>query len=980
MAETRSLAYGWYHRKEGSPAGLQTGPLSWGQLYTYAQNGTIGPNDLVWNIELPEWLPASQVPGLTGERQPAGTAAPAPTLLLPSVPSPPQRSASVLAWLLPVVALIIVGAGFGIYFGLLHDGSSGAGIAQASLDPVVVTAADGATVTFPAFGGTPGPDATLTQVTAPSGQIVDDSQVVSGEYALRANDASALSGDVIVALPLATDLLPAGWDPAGLTPEALDPVSGQWEPVGRVVDYDETTQRVMFDVPYASYAAGSRVALAPAVSPPTSAQVAVGRYPPRRAPATALASGSTQSRYRIRLHFMSNWMTYVPAGDHKFEVTYYPISGVSYSVRKDADWPSSNPWVSLPKVPDYVEDLSHALETGYAGLLEIRQFTAALTLFRQMDGAQEVLVTNTGAVEGSTSLFWGTVKISNSRLGSYKELEQVATHELTHLLCDQYYTGGGAATNRWFFEAAAEYLAARARGLSEAERGLHYASPSVVADVYLSIPLTTSDVSSYYAAAHFLDWCSKRYGASLVPTVIVDGSDHPSSRDDVAEFSRALELHGEPGGIGAAYGAYVRALMSAPEDFGGANRTFKSNVTTYASKQQHASATDFDEYTTYIKLTRALPPLSTTGVYLQGRNSDNALLVIDGSGSTGGALQSAAYDFVATNNAAYQSAVAIDAGLGFPYPQTLTVADFGRMDSLDSRKKQLEQLIANTSTTQTAQVEVVYYLLRPPPVTEVEDGAVTWSTAKLGNMPKDLIHGYHVYKDGVRLTASPVPVPADGLRQRFESDQINAGDTLVVQVVDRAGNKWPLVAASPEASTTTTSAPTTTTAPPVTVTVPTSLTDLTLRAALEDAGVTVITLEYHPDYFNIYNGSGCEAWEVGFNYQGEGGVVTIYGLQTPKQVSDSLGSPFFKGSVLPIYDLSGREVVPRISLFKVTINGVAGSGSTASATVGNVSYTSTGVWWTRDRYLVVSYLAQSQKTNVLLLVDEIVDRVLSGRN
>ncbi len=88
MTGTRSLAHGWCYRKEGLPAGLQGGPFSWEQLYAYGQNGSIGPGDLVWNMELPEWLLASQVPGLLGERQPAGTAMPVPTP--PPIPAPTQ--------------------------------------------------------------------------------------------------------------------------------------------------------------------------------------------------------------------------------------------------------------------------------------------------------------------------------------------------------------------------------------------------------------------------------------------------------------------------------------------------------------------------------------------------------------------------------------------------------------------------------------------------------------------------------------------------------------------------------------------------------------------------------------------------------------------------------------------------------------------------------------------------------------------------
>ena len=70
---------------------------------------------------------------------------------------------------------------------------------------------DGASVTFPPSSGADAVEATLTQVAPPSGQIEEEAMVASGEYVLAVSDASAIEGDVIVALPLATDVLPADW-------------------------------------------------------------------------------------------------------------------------------------------------------------------------------------------------------------------------------------------------------------------------------------------------------------------------------------------------------------------------------------------------------------------------------------------------------------------------------------------------------------------------------------------------------------------------------------------------------------------------------------------------------------------------------------------------------------------------------------------------------------------------------------------------
>lgn len=843
-----SLVSGWYYHKHGSLPGHRVGPLSWEQLYASVRNGTVGPNDLVWNQGLSGWFPAQQVPGLFADTPGSVTTmegAVVPPTYVP-VDVRPARSNNILwAWLLPVIALVVVGAGLGAYFGFLRDGDSVSTSAYAPPGSVTVTAADGASVTFPAFVGVPGPEASLTRVADPSGEEVDGSVVVSGEYALQVSDASSIDGDVIVALPLATDLLPPDWNPAGLVPKALDPASRQWVPVGRVVSYDDVAQQVLFDVPFADYSvpAGSGstalgLTLGRTVGGPASAAAGVFTLAASRAASRATVQAAAtpgESRYRIDLHYMSGWVTYVPAGPHTFEVEYYPISGLSYSVPTDQQWLVRSPWATEPKVPDFVEDLQHALEVGYTGLLAIQQTTGPL--FKPLSGVEEVTVNNTGSVDGNTSLFWGEIAISNSRIASYEQLEQVATHELTHLLCDQYYSGAAAAYNRWFFEATAEYFAARARGLSAPARGTYYSSPSVAHDVYLSIPLTSSNVASYYAAAHFLDWCCVRYGESVVPTAIVYGSYHPVDRNDLEHFSEALVLHGEPGGLSGAYAAYVRDLLVRPEDCGGANAIFKEGITTYAAKH-HLSAAEFDDYVTHVKLSRSLPPLTSTGVFLQGRNNDDALLVMDSGGSSASSVSATTFDFQAPTNAAHEATPAVDAGLAFPYPRTLTVAGFGRLES----KRQLEQLIANSSTSETAQVEIIYYLLRPPSVTLVEQGAVTWSTAKLGNMPRETLQGYHVYRDGVRLTSSPISVPMEGYPDlRFESDQIKEGDSVVVQIVDRAGNAWPRITVPPTETTTSTTEVTTTTTEQITELVASDLTGMWL-------GSMTFTKVYVPDF------------------------------------------------------------------------------------------------------------------------------------
>lgn len=67
----------WYYADRGK----QQGPVSFKRLQELVQEGTIGPDDLVWKVGLPEWTPAREVENLL----PAGADAPPPP---PTAPPP----------------------------------------------------------------------------------------------------------------------------------------------------------------------------------------------------------------------------------------------------------------------------------------------------------------------------------------------------------------------------------------------------------------------------------------------------------------------------------------------------------------------------------------------------------------------------------------------------------------------------------------------------------------------------------------------------------------------------------------------------------------------------------------------------------------------------------------------------------------------------------------------------------------------------
>ena len=120
-----SLGSDWYLTKRGSPPGQHAGPFAWEQLVSYARAGTIAPDDLVWNPQLPQWLPAGQVSGLFAPAVFSGAPDPySPTVSQPRAPYQPypgqapadsgRKSRSWLAWVIPLVAVLVVGVGLGL--------------------------------------------------------------------------------------------------------------------------------------------------------------------------------------------------------------------------------------------------------------------------------------------------------------------------------------------------------------------------------------------------------------------------------------------------------------------------------------------------------------------------------------------------------------------------------------------------------------------------------------------------------------------------------------------------------------------------------------------------------------------------------------------------------------------------------------------------------------------------------------------------
>ena len=124
---TESTATGWYRVESGTSANQQVGPLTWEELYSLRTTGALRPDDLVWHAALPQWVAAAQVPGLFAAAQPVTPAEPQPATRTATQPAAMVQSkgrSKLLPWLIPLIALILVGGGLGAYFGFLRDGAN----------------------------------------------------------------------------------------------------------------------------------------------------------------------------------------------------------------------------------------------------------------------------------------------------------------------------------------------------------------------------------------------------------------------------------------------------------------------------------------------------------------------------------------------------------------------------------------------------------------------------------------------------------------------------------------------------------------------------------------------------------------------------------------------------------------------------------------------------------------------------------------
>jgi len=612
----------------------------------------------------------------------------------------------------------------------------------------------------PASPATDMPQAQIQRLSDESGQEDpdNDSRVVSATYQISP-PANYVSGDLLIALPIAAQHLPADFEAFQLQPEYFDEASQTWVPSGYFPEYDADSRMLYFsdNLEPASGSTGFQTLQA---------------VPARK--------------YRVQSALFSNILTAHREGS-QFRIHYYPSHLASkHKVFKDADW--GQPGLSdHPEVPDFIEDLDAALNEVYAELLKVSHSQGKV--FQPL-GVQDVYVQSTGTAAGNSTL-GGPMYLSNSRIKNLLDLKLTAAHELVHVFQGQYYGVKGLWTgrqNRAFIEATANYYAARVSAVNDAAKARFFAD---MASQYLSVPLSQNNANSMYAAGHFFDWLSQQYGPTLIGEAL-----RRSSGNDWTALSRAIGAAKAGDSLSSAYEAYLTAIMTRPEDTDAFHQLARGQLAHAATRLMDPNNLLSDNRT-YFTFKQTLPPYTSTLPWMNFRNSDDALLVIDARQSQGTLLKSLSYTQESDKNADYLKWQSLEQKARHFVGQASSLAHVGSAQP----QRQLNQLFVNTSSINTAQVDVRYYLLRPPVVSDSGASYVYWRLNTLGNLPREVVKGFNVYyKDTERrwqLLEQNIPVAWGQQEQRYALKNPVRGHVsppeFVVTISDQLGHQWPTV-------------------------------------------------------------------------------------------------------------------------------------------------------------------------------------------
>lgn len=576
----------------------------------------------------------------------------------------------------------------------------------------------------------------------------NDMQIISAEYQVRLKNPE-LGNTANIKIPLSQP--PEDLDNAQIQVERYDENTGQWQAAGNFSWYDAGSKSVWF-----------RDQLPIEVTPTSDFN-------------TEQVTSKTAT-YRIRIYIFSNDQTAYREGS-QFRIHYYPSNLENKNkIKSDSEWSSPN-GSQESNVPDFVEDLDTALNEAYQAMLNLSHSEGKV--FKPL-AIQDVYISDTGGNAGDSKL-GGPLRISNRNISSYQDLKLTAAHELTHVFQGQYYTLKGLFTgrqNHWFIEAVANYYAARVNGLDDTAKKAFYAE--FYSD-YLSVSLTSNTDNSMYAAGHFLDWLSQKYGLNVVGDAL-----RLSIGNDMVGLSQAIRAaNNGASSIGGAFEDYLEEILTQPEDQAGFNLDIRNTMAQHSFGYGYLSTPLLNESRNYARVRKDLPPLSSSMISLnldKYKNTSNRyLFVMTNNKNQGSLLKGQAYLMESDLNKDYLNARPIDKYLSYS-----RFKEFHAFTNFDT----FSQLMINNSPATKANIDMSYYVLKPPAWEKVSEDQYSISIKKtIGNIPIEYLSGFKVYTSEGKFIKGPVPIQSKSEYQDF-SFQIGVKPSIYT-IVDKVGNEWP---------------------------------------------------------------------------------------------------------------------------------------------------------------------------------------------
>jgi hypothetical protein len=585
-----------------------------------------------------------------------------------------------------------------------------------------------------------------------AGALDDEGYVASREYDITATGLTGktLIAPLIVTLPVDVSGIPEPVDAHGFSVEILDSATGAWIAATGVIPYDAGAGTISFPTTHFS------------------------KY-------RVFYVGLIQESELNYLDWFNNAQLnkYTYATDHFVVVYYLPAvfgQNSRHVVVDNPTWGTGGGHATDPNVPDYVEDVAFSLEQAH-------QYLTGLTAngSNVFDDPGRVTCQLMYIADASGKFSWwedNLIRI-RPRLDNFNDLQTTVAHELTHLFSTQHYNFAGAVSNRWFYEAVANWWSVRASKLGRADMLTVFRDGI---STFIAEPLDSASEGSMYAAGDFLYALTNAVPGFDAANVILSGASA-----DLAALEQVLAGLNTP--LGEIFTAYVQQNCVGTYDLSPGYLKFPKRLTTAELAWHH----DFTQN-------------HLSGHYVElgcDEAVDGMLVAATGCGSTDWPFSTYSY----ADTTPPPARADVNTYLENPNaPQaSIAVAHFGKMGTTGVNYSILRQVFVNAHTdtgydSTGADYDDIacgtdYYLLEPPGLSSGAWPAngVAWVFGA-SNIDPSYLTGFNVYLNNKKINDNLIPYTDEqSYSYTSAANPITSRTGVTVTIVDKFGHEWPEV-------------------------------------------------------------------------------------------------------------------------------------------------------------------------------------------